>query len=70
LLLASSLDWTISLWNPNLYTEPIYQFYGSNDFVYDVKWNPFQPNIFAACDGDGNVDVWGLNNFEEPKCHY
>ena len=26
--------------------------------------------VFATCDGDGYIDVWGLDNFEEPRLHF
>lgn len=31
------------------------------DAVYDVKWSPVKPGVFAAVDGAGALEVWDLN---------
>jgi len=31
------------------------------DAVYDVKWSPARPSVFASVDGSGTVEVWDLN---------
>jgi len=31
------------------------------DAVYDVRWSPARPSIFASVDGSGAVEVWDLN---------
>ena len=36
-------------------------FYGSDDYVLDVKWAPNHPAVFAAVDGSGRMDLWNLN---------
>jgi len=37
------------------------------DYVYDVKWSPTNPSIFAAGDGSGNLTIFDLNtSFEHP----
>lgn len=30
------------------------------DVVYDARWSPQRPGVFAAVDGAGNVEVWDL----------
>ncbi|KAL8977194.1 MAG: hypothetical protein Q9205_006956, partial [Flavoplaca limonia] len=30
------------------------------DVVYDAKWSPSKPGVFAAVDGAGNVEIWDL----------
>ena len=46
---------------------PILEFDESNDYVYDVKWNPIHPAIFASANGSGNLDVYNLNKDLEVK---
>ena len=70
LLLSSSFDWSITLWNPFKTVEPLNKIEFSENYVFDVKWNPVEYTMFASCDGDGFIDVWGLNNLEEPRIHF
>ena len=66
-MLASSLDWSISLWNP-FHSDRLLASINYNDnYVFDVKWHPTLLGVFASCDGDGNVDIWSISNLEEPK---
>jgi len=68
LMLSSSVDWTVKLWNTKISRNPILSFENYEDYVYDVKWSPSNPSIFAACDGDGNLDVWNLaSSTENPE---
>ncbi|KAL8684585.1 MAG: hypothetical protein Q9218_008231, partial [Villophora microphyllina] len=30
------------------------------DVVYDAKWSPSKPGVFASVDGGGNLEVWDL----------
>lgn len=59
LLLVSSVDWTVKLYQlatqKSLLTIDAY-----DEYVYDVKWNPINPCLFACSDGDGNLDVWDI----------
>ena len=32
------------------------------DYVYDVKWSPKHPAVFASVDGSGRLQLWNLNN--------
>jgi dynein intermediate chain len=44
LLLSSSVDWTVKLWNTkSTQKEPIASFEIAEDYVYDVKWSPIYP---------------------------
>jgi len=62
--LTSSTDWTCKLWNQKS-TKPIYSFEDAGDYVYDVKWCPTHPAIFATVDGTGSLDLWNLNEETE-----
>jgi dynein intermediate chain len=38
------------------------------DYVYDAKWHPLNPAVFATVDGEGHLDLWNLNHsIESPK---
>ena len=39
----------------------VLQFEESNDYIYDVKWSPTHPALFAQVDGTGRLDVFNLN---------
>ncbi|EPQ31168.1 uncharacterized protein PFL1_01356 [Pseudozyma flocculosa PF-1] len=41
--------------------EPVLSFEESSDYVYDVKWHPYHPAVFAQVDGSGRLDVYNLN---------
>ena len=32
-----------------------------DEAVYDVKWSPVRPAVFAAVDGAGSLEIWNLN---------
>ena len=72
ILLTSSMDWSVKLWNPKMgKSPPIASFEASQDYVFDVKWSPIHPGVFASCDAEGYVDVWNLNtDIENPTIHY
>jgi len=37
------------------------------DYVYDVKWSPSHPSVFACGDGSGKITLFDLNyDFESP----
>jgi len=67
LFLTSSTDWTCKLWNQKAQpTKPIYSFdNASGDYMYDVKWCPSHPALFATVDGTGTLDLWNLNEETE-----
>uniref|UniRef100_A0A0B7AIL9 Uncharacterized protein n=1 Tax=Arion vulgaris TaxID=1028688 RepID=A0A0B7AIL9_9EUPU len=62
--LTSSFDWTIKLWSMK---QPYYihSFEDNNDYVYDVRWSPVNPALFASVDGEGRLDLWNLNHDTE-----
>jgi len=33
----------------------------SEDYIYDVKWNPVKPTMFASSNGEGFIDIWDLS---------
>lgn len=64
LFLTSSIDWTVKLWDTKE-AEPIHIFESNCDYIYDVKWSPNNPALFATAGGDGRVDIWNLTNDAE-----
>ncbi|CDJ37717.1 dynein intermediate chain, putative [Eimeria tenella] len=73
LLLSSSVDWSIKLWSSKNLAEPLGCFEGSDAYVYDVKWHPTSPAVFASTNGNGTLELWNLANdwatpaFTSPK---
>ncbi|XP_006462059.1 hypothetical protein AGABI2DRAFT_206221 [Agaricus bisporus var. bisporus H97] len=70
LFLTCSVDWTVKLWRAkslakpstsNHLVPPIYSFEEADDYVYDVKWHPSHPAIWASVDGSAKFDLWNLN---------
>ncbi|KAF2281356.1 WD40 repeat-like protein [Westerdykella ornata] len=76
LVLSSSVDWSVKLWkvrppaatgtsnaltsgNPQLVT-PILDI-AREDLVYDARWSPVKPSVFALVDGAGSLEVWDIN---------
>ena len=62
--LTSSLDYTFKLWSLKE-EKPIYSFEDGNDYLFDVRWSPIHPALFATADGLGKLDIWNLNNDTE-----
>lgn len=70
LVLTSSYDWTVKLWSPNDNKESIRTFEHSDDYIYDVQWNPSNPSIFATVNNDGMMDLFDLTkDMEQPTAH-
>eukprot|EP01068_Selenidium_serpulae_P010205 Selendium_serpulae@DN5406_c0_g1_i3.p1 len=61
LLLSTSFDWTVKLWAPKSTPQPIHSFEMAEDYVYDAKWHPTHPGVFATVDGEGYLDLWDIN---------
>ncbi|KAJ9449445.1 Cytoplasmic dynein 1 intermediate chain [Diplonema papillatum] len=59
-VLTSSMDWTCKLWHPSKSDKPIFSFDEYTDYVYDVRWSPVHPAVFASVDGSGTLSVWNL----------
>eukprot|EP00921_Rhytidocystis_pertsovi_P022038 GHVQ01035275.1.p1 GENE.GHVQ01035275.1~~GHVQ01035275.1.p1 ORF type:complete len:411 (-),score=32.80 GHVQ01035275.1:1289-2521(-) len=67
LLLSSSVDWTVKLWSPRNYSKPLCSFEASEDYVFDAKWHPSHPGVFATANGEGQIDLWNLcSDWESP----
>jgi len=61
LLLTSSLDWSVKLWNLNLSTEPLLEFQTPTyDYVCDVQWSPTHPALFSTITSGGILSLWNL----------
>lgn len=59
LLLASSVDWTVRLYQKGT-GKHLMSIDAYDEYVYDSRWSPANPCIFACCDGDGNLDIWDI----------
>eukprot|EP01054_Gregarina_sp_Poly1_P004311 Gregarina_sp_Poly_1__4310@NODE_233_length_11059_cov_49_751365_g206_i0_p2_GENE_NODE_233_length_11059_cov_49_751365_g206_i0NODE_233_length_11059_cov_49_751365_g206_i0_p2_ORF_typecomplete_len614_score116_31ANAPC4_WD40/PF12894_7/5_4e03ANAPC4_WD40/PF12894_7/0_041ANAPC4_WD40/PF12894_7/0_00068ANAPC4_WD40/PF12894_7/0_12WD40_like/PF17005_5/8_4WD40_like/PF17005_5/4_7e06WD40/PF00400_32/8_1WD40/PF00400_32/26WD40/PF00400_32/0_14WD40/PF00400_32/1_3Nup160/PF11715_8/8e02Nup160/PF11715_8/0_0061MerRDNAbind/PF0927 len=61
LVLTSSTDWSVRLWDLNTSGVPLHTFETSTEFVFDVKWAPNHSAVFATGDGGANLCIWNLN---------
>ncbi len=62
LLLTSSLDWTVKLWNLSNLSKPIVELFSpSYDYVSDVKWSPINPSVFCTITSGGKLALWNLS---------
>jgi dynein intermediate chain len=76
LVLSSSVDWSVKLWKarapaatgsgnaayPTASQEikPVLDI-AREDLVYDARWSPVKPSVFALVDGAGSLEVWDIN---------
>ncbi|KAF2400516.1 WD40 repeat-like protein [Trichodelitschia bisporula] len=73
LVLSASMDWSVKLWRVrppaalgtavtggNSVQGPVMEF-PREDLVFDAKWSPVRPGVFAAVDGAGTLEVWDVN---------
>lgn len=79
LLLSSSLDWSVKLWKVRAPAAtstigaagdgnitPLIDFV-REDVVYDARWSPVKPSVFALVDGAGWLELWDISKeTEEP----
>ena len=78
LVLSASLDWSVKLWKVRApaatstigagdgNVSPLMDFV-REDLVYDAKWSPVKPSVFALVDGAGWLELWDIAvETEEP----
>lgn len=78
LAISSSLDWSVKLWKIRAPAatstigagdgaiSPLIDFV-REDVVYDAKWSPVKPSVFALVDGAGWLEFWDIAiDTEEP----
>lgn len=78
LVISSSLDWSVKLWKVRAPAAtstigagdgniaPLIDFV-REDVVYDAKWSPVKPSVFALVDGAGWLELWDIAvETEEP----
>ncbi|KAJ1958404.1 hypothetical protein GGI12_004744 [Dipsacomyces acuminosporus] len=71
LFLTTSADWTTRLWRARPAAKPastvptdikpLHVFDAFDDYVYDARWSPTHPAVFASVDGTGRLALWNLN---------
>eukprot|EP01105_Mastigella_eilhardi_P016475 TRINITY_DN3768_c0_g1_i1.p1 TRINITY_DN3768_c0_g1~~TRINITY_DN3768_c0_g1_i1.p1 ORF type:complete len:702 (+),score=201.88 TRINITY_DN3768_c0_g1_i1:231-2108(+) len=65
LFLTSSCDWTTCVWHSKDEAKVIHSFEDASDCIYDARWSPTHPSLFAVGDGLGTVGFWNLNEQQE-----
>lgn len=73
LVLSSSMDWSVKIWRvrppaamggtgsgPASVQTPLLDI-PREDLIYDAKWSPVRPGIFACVDGGGSLEIWDVN---------
>lgn len=61
LLLSSSLDWTVKLWDLKNFAQPLMEFFSPTyDYVCDVQWSPVHPAVFVTITSSGRISLWNL----------
>ncbi|XP_054714675.1 peroxisomal targeting signal 2 receptor-like [Uloborus diversus] len=58
-ILSASWDTTIKLWNPYVARE-VAAFREHTDQIYEAKWCPHYPEIFASVSGDASLKLWDI----------
>ncbi|KAI9477426.1 WD40-repeat-containing domain protein [Coemansia mojavensis] len=78
LFLTASSDWTVRLWRARPAAKPasgvpadikpLHAFDAFDDYVYDARWSPTHPAVFATADGTGRLALWDLtHDLELPR---
>lgn len=57
-ILTSSMDWTVRLWDEGV---PIHTFEDSMGSIFETKWSPAHPTVFASAEERGYLSIWNLN---------
>lgn len=60
LFLTCSTDGTIHLYNMLRLPRPLVFMEPSSSYLFDVKWSPARPLVFAAADGKGKIHIYDL----------
>eukprot|EP00033_Pygsuia_biforma_P002585 GCRY01002860.1.p1 GENE.GCRY01002860.1~~GCRY01002860.1.p1 ORF type:complete len:602 (+),score=127.77 GCRY01002860.1:214-2019(+) len=67
LILSASIDWTVKLWSTKNMETPLETIEAARDYVFDAKWSPTNPALFATGDGEGFMSIWSLvSDLEKP----
>mmetsp|Transcript_11835 Transcript_11835/g.19277 ORF Transcript_11835/g.19277 Transcript_11835/m.19277 type:complete len:590 (+) Transcript_11835:98-1867(+) len=61
LMLSTCMDWTINLWSQHRVSDKPLVAFSSSDYVYDAKWSPTNPALFATANGSGKLELWNIN---------
>ncbi|KAJ2659929.1 hypothetical protein IWW48_003224 [Coemansia sp. RSA 1200] len=79
LFLTASSDWSMRLWRARPAAKPasaasadirpLHVFDAFDDYVYDARWSPAHPAVFASADGTGRLGLWNLNRDLELPVH-
>ena len=68
LLLSCGVDWKLGLWHAK-HSEPILMNDLENE-IYDAKWSPVHPGVFATVDGEGHIDLWDISKSDPESFRY
>ncbi|KAF2200157.1 cytoplasmic dynein 1 intermediate chain 2 [Delitschia confertaspora ATCC 74209] len=76
LVISSSVDWSVKLWKvrppaatgtstaaadaSSQLVTPLLDI-AREDLVYDARWSPVKPSVFALVDGAGSLEIWDIN---------
>ncbi|KAJ2385609.1 hypothetical protein GGI05_004647, partial [Coemansia sp. RSA 2603] len=79
LFLTASSDWSVRLWRARPAAKPaspapadiaaLHVFDAFDDYVYDARWSPVHPAVFASADASGRLALWNLNADVELPAH-
>lgn len=62
LMLTSSLDWTVKLWNLAQGSSPVLEFFTPTyDYICGVQWSPVNAPLFSTITSGGAVSLWNLS---------